>query len=146
MSSILRNMMSGLSNVYFPGWVERAQIKALAERSCASLAPYKNTPDFAMSVPNKVIDALSLGLPLLSPLQGEVANLIGKNAVGLRYGTDSGQSLVQCIKALIDNPTLQQQLSRNALNLYEEKFSFEQVYGALVKRLEVISLNIGAAA
>ena len=136
---ILRSIMSGLSNVHFPGWVDRAQMKALAERSIASLAPYRNTEGFAMSIPNKVIDALSLGLPVLSPLQGEVANLIANHGVGLRYGTDSGKSLFQCIETLIGTPALRREFSRNALDLYEEKFSSERVYGGLVKHLEALS-------
>ncbi len=140
-SSALRGMMSDLPNVRFPGWIDRAQIEALALRSLVAIAPYKNTEDFVMSVPNKVIDALSLGLPILSPLQGEVAYLISNYSIGLRYGADSGQSLAQCIKTLIDNPALRQQISKNALHLYQEKFSFEKVYGGLVKHLEALSLK-----
>ena len=138
-SAALRGMMSDFPNVRFPGWVDRTQIEALAERSIASLAPYNNTEDFVISIPNKIIDSLSLGLPILSPLQGEVANLIADHGVGLRYGTDSGKSLVQCIETLMDNPALRQQMSKNALNLYQEKFSFEMVYGGLVRHLEMLA-------
>lgn len=134
-------LMSALPNVHFPGWVDRAQIEALAERSHAAMTPYRNIDNFTKNLPNKVIDALSLGLPILSPLQGEVANLISKHGVGLRYGTDSGKSLVQCIEILMDHPALRQQISMNALNLYQEKFSFERVYGGLVKHLEALSLK-----
>lgn len=140
-SASLRDKMAALHNIRFPGWVDRAQIEALAERSFAALAPYKNTEDFVMSVPNKVIDSLSLGLPILSPLQGEVARLISNYSVGLSYGRDSGKSLVQCIEMLMANPALRQQMSKNALDLYHEKFSFERVYGGLVKHLEALSLK-----
>jgi hypothetical protein len=37
---------------------------------------------FSMSIPNKIIDALSLGLPIVSPLQGEVMSLISTHGVG----------------------------------------------------------------
>lgn len=138
-SEALQTMMRGLPGVHFPGWIDRAQIAVLAERSFASLAPYRNTPDFAMSVPNKVIDALSLGLPVICPLQGEVADLIVKFDAGLRYGSDSGRTLVQCIESLIESPGLRHQLSTNAHDLYEKQFSFEMVYGGLVKHLEALS-------
>jgi glycosyltransferase involved in cell wall biosynthesis len=136
-----RSLMSTLPNVHFPGWVDRAQIEALAERSHAALTPYHNIDNFTKNLPNKVIDALSLGLPILNPLQGEVAALISNHGVGLRYGTDSGKSLVQCIEVLMDNPRLRRQMSGNALNLYKEQFSFERVYGGLVKHLELLSLK-----
>lgn len=136
-----RSRLGALPNVHFPGWVDRAQIETLAERSQAALTPYRNVDNFTKNLPNKVIDAFSLGLPVLSPLQGEVASLISNHGVGLRYGTDSERSLVQCIEKLIDNPTLRQQISKNALNLYQEQFSFEQVYGGLVKHLEALGLK-----
>lgn len=136
-----RSLMTDLPNVHFPGWVDRAQIEALAERSYAALAPYRNLGDFNKSIPNKVIDALSLGLPILSPLQGEVANIIKTNNVGLCYGTDFDKSLAQCIELLIENSELRQEMSNNALKVYHEKFSFELVYGGLVKHLEKLSLQ-----
>ena len=138
-SASWRELMSDLPNVHFPGWIDRAQIQALAERSHAALTPYQNIDNFTKNLPNKVIDALSLGLPILSPLQGEVAELIASHGVGLRYGTDSGRSLVQCIELLMNNPPLRQQMSAKAFNTYREKFSFERVYGGLVAHLEWLS-------
>jgi len=131
-----RRQAEGLNNVYFAGWVDRAQIEALAERSLAALAPYNNSEDFGMSVPNKVIDSLSLGLPVLSPLHGEVAALIATYGVGLSYGADSGKTLAQCIETLTLNPGLREKISTSALSLHRENFSFEKVYGGLVRHLE----------
>lgn len=133
-----RSLMANLSNVHFPGWVDRAQIEVLAERSHAALAPYENVENFTNNLPNKVIDALALGLPILSPLQGEVSDLITRHNVGLRYGTDSGRTLVQCIDLIKDDPVFRQKLGKNAIDLYQERFSFEKVYGGLVQHLEVL--------
>ena len=140
-SAELRAMLADLPNVFFPGWVDRAQIETLAEISHAALTPYRNIDNFTTNLPNKVIDSLSLGLPILSPLQGEVANLIETYGVGLRYGTDSGTSLVGCIEALISNQALRQKMSNNARRLYRERFSYETVYGGLVRHLEMLALS-----
>jgi glycosyltransferase involved in cell wall biosynthesis len=136
-----RNLMSALPNVHFPGWVDRAQIEALAERSHASLAPYRNIDNFTQNLPNKVIDSLSLGLPILSPLKGEVAKLISSHNIGLAYGEETERTLANCIDILISNRTLCREISRNAINLYQEKFSFEIVYGGLVEHLEMLNLK-----
>jgi glycosyltransferase involved in cell wall biosynthesis len=130
-----REKMAGLSTVYFPGWIDRAKVEALALRSSAALAPYHNSEDFVMSIPNKVIDSLALGLPVLSPLRGEVMRLISDSGIGMSYGTLSGKSLEQCIKDLTTTPSLRNELSANALQLYRERFSFEIVYGGLVNHL-----------
>jgi glycosyltransferase involved in cell wall biosynthesis len=140
-----RRLMAGFANVVFAGWVSRPQIEALAERSIAALAPYHNTPDFVMSVPNKVIDSLALGLPVLSPLRGEVAHLIDSYGVGLSYGEGREMSLTQCIEYFLENPDLQRQLAQRALDLYNERFSFENVYGGLVRHLETLSTESGQA-
>ncbi|MBU2622665.1 MAG: glycosyltransferase [Proteobacteria bacterium] len=138
-SAELRAMMSGLPNVHFPGWIDRPKIEALAERCQAAIAPYLNIENFTRNLPNKIIDALSLGLPILSPLQGEVASLISENGVGMRYGTDTGKALHDCIQALMQDATLQQRISQNARALYAERLSFEMVYGGLVKHLEKLA-------
>jgi len=135
-SAELRAMMAGLPNVHFPGWIDRPKIEALAERCQAALAPYLNIENFARNIPNKIVDAFSLGLPLLCPLQGEVADLISRYGVGMRYGTDTGKSLHDCIMTLIQDKSLQQNMSDKARELYKEKFSFDMVYGGLVKHLE----------
>lgn len=138
-SAELRALMKGLPNVHFPGWVDRPKIEALAERCQAALAPYLNIENFMRNLPNKIIDALSLGLPILSPLQGEVASLISENGVGMRYGTDTGKTLHDCIQALLQDAALQKSMSQKARALYAERFSFEMVYEGLVKHLEKLA-------
>ncbi len=134
----IKALMAGLPNVLFPGWVDRPKIEALAERAQAALAPYMNIENFTRNIPNKILDALSLGLPILCPLQGEVSSLIAENGVGIRYGTDTGKSLHDCIRALKQDVTLQERMSVKASKLYKEQFSFETVYGGLVKHLEFL--------
>lgn len=131
----------GLGNVVFPGWVDRAKIEVLARRSFAALAPYRNSPDFMMSIPNKVIDALALGLPILSPLRGEVEQLIATYRVGMVYGTSPANSLHDCVVQLMKAPELQAEMSENARRLHGQKFSFETVYGGLVGALEQLAVT-----
>ncbi len=142
-ASKLRAMMSGLPNVRFPGWVDRPKIEVLAERCRAALAPYVNIENFTRNLPNKIVDALSLGLPILSPLQGEIAKLIEDHKVGLRYGTDAGRNLYECLQILLRDDKQQKEMSKNARALYDKEFSFEKVYGSLVKHLENMAVING---
>jgi len=138
----VKEIMAGLSNVIFPGWVDRPKIEVLADRCIASIAPYNNTPDFMLSVPNKIIDSLSLGLPILSPLKGEVEKLIDSDSVGLKYESKpaaEGDSLSHAINKLIEDEHLQSSLSSNARTLYDSRFSFEKIYGDLVTHLEQLA-------
>ena len=143
----VKSMMSGLNNVIFPGWIDRPKIEALAQQSIASIAPYRNLPDFKLSIPNKIIDSLALGLPVLTPLEGEVAGLIESHKVGIKYDDGSEASdrdLYHMIKRLVDDPVLQNSMSQNALELYNARFLFERVYGDLALNLEQMAeLSIG---
>jgi glycosyltransferase involved in cell wall biosynthesis len=140
-----RGMIGHARNALFPGWIDHGKFNVLADRCLAMLAPYKNTDDFRLSLPNKIIDALFLGLPILSPLQGEVAGLIETDEVGLRYGSDADRSLTHCIDMLIKDSILQRRLSMNARAVYHERFTFERVYGGLVEHLERIASCSGSA-
>ena len=134
---LLKKKTQGLDNIFFPGWVDRSKIKVISDMSIASLAPYRNIDNFKVNMPNKIVDSLLLGLPILSPLKGEVAALIKNNKVGYTYG--SNISLSECIQALIDNNKLQKQMSINAKKLYRGEFEFNKVYNSLVSHLEKIA-------
>ena len=118
-------------------WIDRPKIIALSEMSSAYIAPYKNSSDFIMSVPNKIIDAFSMSCPLLSPLSGEVNSLIKRYKVGLSY--KDYESLSLNIETLVRNKDLLDKLSFNSKKLYEKRFESNTVYNQLVKHLEKIA-------
>lgn len=130
---------AAMPNVKFPGWVNSAQVRTLAELCSGFIAPYIGSDDFERSVPNKVIDALALGLPIVTPLRGEVGGLIDQFGVGLRYGTDSNRTLYDCLARVIGDQALQQRMSREALELHDDRFSNEKVYRELVAHLESLA-------
>jgi glycosyltransferase involved in cell wall biosynthesis len=130
----LQAKASKCRNVKVIEWIDSSKIVALSQMSTAFIAPYKNSPDFIISIPNKIIDALRLGLLLLSPLKGEVANLIKSNKVGFTY--NDSESLSVYIQSLIDNYKLQEKISTNAKELYNKEFEFNKIYDGLVSHLE----------
>jgi glycosyltransferase involved in cell wall biosynthesis len=73
------------SNIVFPGWVNKFQIVELMQRSHFGILPYKNYFDFKMSIPNKVFEYFSQGLPILTCLRGEVEILINKFKCGVMF-------------------------------------------------------------
>jgi glycosyltransferase involved in cell wall biosynthesis len=135
----IKNLMRDLPNVIMPGWIDRPKIEILASRCYGSLTPYLNVNNFTTSIPNKILDALSLRLPLLSPLTGEVENLILKHKVGFHYEPEGDKTLYNCLLRLINEPRLRSDMSKNARKLYDTHFSYETVYSALVRHLELLS-------
>lgn len=132
----IKSTMSGLSNITFPGWIDRPKIEALSKLSNAAIAPYLNIDNFTVNIPNKIVDSISLGLPILSPLTGEVGKIIKDYHVGMQYGDYSSKTLFDCVMSMIEDPDDCCVMSKNAKGLYRKRFSFDKVYTSLVDRLE----------
>ena len=141
-TSKLKEKADKLNNVYFPGWVNQIQISALASMSIATISPFKNINNYTVNIPNKIVDSLALGLPILSPLKGEVKNMILNNKLGLVYDEGSGESLSICILKLLDDDFIVNKFSNNSKKLYNEKYSYDHVYGNLVKHIETMAKNV----
>jgi glycosyltransferase involved in cell wall biosynthesis len=135
-----KKLMNGVACVKFPGWIDRSKTISLAKRSDMMLIPYYNSENFFLSLPNKTIDALALGLPILSTLEGEVKDLITANNVGKYY--NDGAGLINEVLNLIEDPLLLEEMSNNANKLYNERYTYEHVYGGLVHHLERVASSI----
>jgi glycosyltransferase involved in cell wall biosynthesis len=118
-------------NVIFPGWVNSAQIWTLLRMSAVGLAPYISMPDFVISIPNKPIEYLSAGRPVISSLQGVLADLLEQNECGITYGNRRPDQLAQVIIDCYENPARLDAMSANAAALYRRQFVAENVYGKM---------------
>lgn len=131
----------GLINIKFTGWIDRNKISAIASRSNVAIAPYKNMNNFKDNIPNKIIDYISFGLPILSPLKGEVASLIKKKEIGMSYKDGSSISLKKKIYELLNDKKRLNFYSSNAKKLYKSNYSYDLVYGNAVNLIEKIYKN-----
>lgn len=136
-----KQLAGSCQNIIFPGWVGAAEIWTLMRRAKIGLAPYFSTPDFEMSVPNKVIEYLSAGLTIVSSLQGTVAEMLFQYACGVTYRQENPHELANIVLNLQRNFDRQQLMSKNAGLLFEEKFKAEKVYPKLIDHLEEIAIR-----
>jgi glycosyltransferase involved in cell wall biosynthesis len=134
----IKKEFAGLDNIIFPGWVSHSQLRLLASISDAALAPYLNYSDFLMSVPNKIIDYLSLGCPVITPLKGEVGNLLNKDQIGLSYKEGNEDSLYKVLFKIHSNKKNRAKFSYNSRKLYENYFDGNKIYKKMVRHLELI--------
>jgi glycosyltransferase involved in cell wall biosynthesis len=131
--------------VLFPGWISAPQIQAILRRSHLGLVPYRNTPDFEMSIPNKAVEYLSAGVPVGTSLGGTLQRVLETNDCGFHYDSADPFALVAGIRALRDSPDLHARRSSAARDLFDRSFVSENVYGALTARLESIASAAKAA-
>ena len=126
-----RRSSSNCPNVIFPGWVNSAQILTLLRMSSVGLAPYVDSTNFKSNLTNKPIEYLSAGCPVISSLQGVLADLLARNECGITYGNRRPDQLARAIIDCDDNPDRLDAMSANATALYRRQFIAENVYGKM---------------
>lgn len=135
----IKELMKGLPNVIFPGWVDYPKIKVLAGSCSGALIPYRNIDNFTLNVPNKVVDALALGMPILTTLQGEVARLASEEGVGFVCDASEPQQLYRACLSLLSDVGTYERMSKRAIELYRKKFDFSTIYIGFSDELESIA-------
>lgn len=135
--STFKAMAAGLDNVVFPGWVGWAEIWTLLRMASVGLAPYRNSLNYTGNLPNKPIEYLSAGLPILSSLDGMLRSLLARHGCGITYG--SAGDLVAALSTLRATPRHLEAMSAAATSLYREEFVAEYVYDAMAAHLETIA-------
>jgi glycosyltransferase involved in cell wall biosynthesis len=135
----LRWLAGAHSNVTLCGWLDRSDLAALLHSGTIGLAPYRSTWDFEASIPNKVLEYLACGLPVLSSLQGETANLLHDHACGLTYPVDDQGRLTTLLQQLLDDHEHVARMATNAESVFTERFSGKDIYPTMATYLEVIA-------
>jgi len=139
----LKAAAADMSEVVFPGWIGAPDIQVLMERSCGGLLPYPNTDDFLLSFPNKSIEYLAGGLPIITCLKGQIGALIAHENCGFTYEQGDVAGLAAVFTQVLDNPGLFAEKGRRSKALYERRFTPERLYGDLIAELE--KTNVMAA-
>jgi glycosyltransferase involved in cell wall biosynthesis len=132
----LRRQASGLDKVVFPGWLRAAEIWTLMRRSMVGLLPYPSDTDFTRSLPNKVGEYLSAGLPIVSSLQGDVMRLLSEHGCGITYRNDSPDQLAEQLTIIANDVEQVRSMSHAAAALYEDQFRADVVYGQYADLIE----------
>jgi len=120
------------SNVYFPGFLDATDISTLMSFSDLGFLPYESSFDFQMSLPNKFVEYLSGGLPVLTCLKGEVQ--LKLNEVGSGYFYNTLEDLTHILKQR--NLYLQDGKREEILKYFQENFSSDNIYAKYVSHVE----------
>lgn len=137
----LAKKASEYSNVIVPGQVDHAGVWTLLSRSSIGLVPYPNSPDFSRSIPNKVGEYLSMGLPVTSSLDGALGRFLREHSCGQVYPAGNSARLAELWARLYDDRPGWEQTSRRATEAYSAHLSADRVYSGLVAHLEYVAAS-----
>src|SRR3990167_9861742 len=123
----LRKLADGVSSVIFPGWVGRAEIWTLMRMSQVGLAVYRSNIGYVTNLPNKPIEYLSAGLPVISSLSGCLEKFLTEHGCGLTYQNEKPDALVSILEDLDNNREKLILMSKNAKRVFEEMFNADKI-------------------
>lgn len=84
--------------VSFVGYVNKFEHCNLLINTDAFIAPFFNKQNFSSNLSNKFIEAIQYKLPLITPLQKDVADFIKNYDIGLIYNEKDPENLALKIK------------------------------------------------
>ncbi len=134
----LRVVLENDDRLVMPGWVDAPQMAALLAMADVGLAPYRSSPSFVVSIPNKAIEYLSAGLPIITSLEGMLGDLVSREQCGERYHNNSPAALLDTLRRLAKDPGRVATMRVQARRVYAECFESGSVYDRICEHLECI--------
>lgn len=135
----LREMARDLPHVVFPGWVDEPALRVIMQRSQGGLTPYLPNANFAENLPNKFLEYMSQGLPVISCLGGFSRQVLEKAGAARFYRQGDGADFAAQVTALLQDEDRRRQMGQAGKQLFLQEFRAETVYGRLIDQLEKLA-------
>ena len=106
----------GLTNVVFTGRQPKDSMPDWINASDASLVHLKKTELFTTVMPSKIFESAGCKKPIIMGVDGYAKKLVMDAEAGLDMTPESAESLVECVKRLVEDEALCARLGENAYN------------------------------
>ncbi len=106
----------GLTNVVFTGRQPKESMPDWINVSDASLVHLKKAELFTTVMPSKIFESAGCKKPIVMGVDGYAKKLVMDAQAGLDMKPEDAESLVACVRLLVDDPDLCRQLGENAYN------------------------------
>ena len=121
-------------SLHYLGWLNETEVSYIANKSDWALANYRPTYDFNLSIPNKIIEYISYGLPIIHSLNGDTYDFLKKNDINFYYNFEDFKSFNNLL-AKIDKST-KQLIYKESLNIFNNNFNSDIIYDDLLNSLQ----------
>jgi len=126
-----------IPQVIFLGWLKKKDLDLVLKSSHIGLMLYKDTSP--QGWPNKLIEYMSFGLPVVNSLPGESWKLIREERVGINIEHGNLEPMISWIKKeVIPN---YQHNSEQTLKVFKEFFDEETTFNKLLKIIDDVTTN-----
>lgn len=123
-------------DIYIPGPIPHENVFEVLARSHIGVAALHPDPNYIGSLPTKLFEYMSAGLPVIAsnfPLWKEI---VEGNRCGLTVDPLNSEEIAQAIEYLLDHPELRQKMGENGRRAVQEKYNWEREAAKLLSLYE----------
>lgn len=102
-----------LSNVIFVDTVSKDEVVRYWSLLDVSVIHLKKTELFKSVIPSKIFESMGMGIPVLHGVEGESAEIVEREDVGLVFEPENAEALCDCLRRLREDPALYRRLQSN---------------------------------
>ena len=121
-------------NVILLNFVDKFTAANLIKESIGTIAPYYKFTHYERSIPNKFIESIEYGKPIITTLSGEVGNIIKNYQLGFSNCNNANDFAYASLQLYFDKK-LKNQYSINCLKLFKKKYSYDIVFEKFIRSL-----------
>jgi glycosyltransferase involved in cell wall biosynthesis len=118
--------LRGFEKVDYKGWVSFAEVPGLLASSDAGMVCCHPEPNSINSLPNKMFEYMSAGLPVIAsdfPLWNEI---VEKTYCGLCVDPEKPDQIAHAMNFIIDNPDVKRRMGENGRRAVEDTYNWEK--------------------
>lgn len=98
-------------------------------------------PSHIEAFPISILEAMSVGLPIIATNVGDIPEIIEPNKNGFLINKADKDDIIEKIMCLIDNEKLRKEMSKNNLKEFNEKYTIETMSNKLDKLYDEVLCN-----
>jgi glycosyltransferase involved in cell wall biosynthesis len=128
----IRDRASSLSNVDVLGRKSRDRVLELMKEAAVLIMP----SIWYEGLPMTIVEAFSVGLPVVASNLGAMSTLIEHGKTGLHFEPNTVSNLVTQVQRVVENPDELRRMSKNARREYKSRYTPESNYDQLCQIYE----------
>ncbi len=130
----LADQLDVLSYIEFRPLIRNEEIPHQLIRADIGIYPAINDIHMSLATPTKVLEFSAMGIPIMSSRLRMVEEIFGDSAI-MFFESGNVSQFTECVIKLYRNPALRKKLTKNAYQIFVQKFSWDREFQGYLEML-----------
>lgn len=124
---LAKQQKDALPNFLIYDLMPKNELVAYVQKAWLAIVPLKRAPLLDTSSPNKLMEALAAGLPVIQTTEGWIKHFLNEHQCGFTFSSDDPAELAELLGKLADDPTWRPAMSLRASSVARKLFDKNQL-------------------